>query len=75
MKQRDNYMICCDCGYAKHMFKKVYKNTAIYLCRKCALNYSKEWLEGDSLMEGVEVLNTFVKGDCGFDVVGIVAII
>ena len=25
-------------------------------------------------MESVEVLNTFVKGDCGFDIVGIVAI-
>ena len=42
MKQRDNYMICCDCGYAKHMFKKVYKNTAICLCRKCALKLYTE---------------------------------
>lgn len=39
MTGRDNYMLCCSCGYAvkeKNIFKKVYKNTAICLCRKCA---------------------------------------
>lgn len=51
MKERDNYMLCCDCGYAvkeKNMFKKVYKNTAICLCRKCAkelINETQEHLE------------------------------
>lgn len=38
-------MLCCDCGYAvkaKHMFKKVYKNTAICLYRKCALKLYTE---------------------------------
>ena len=45
MKQRDNYMLCCDCGYAvkaKNMFNKVYKNTAICLCRKCAVKLCAE---------------------------------
>ena len=45
MKQRDNYMLCCDCGYAvkeKNMFKKVYKNTAVCLCRKCAVKLCAE---------------------------------
>ncbi len=45
MKARENYMLCCDCGFAvkeKKMFKKVYKNTAICLCRKCALKLGRE---------------------------------
>lgn len=45
MRERDNYMLCCDCGYAvkeKLMFKKKYKDTAICLCRKCALKLGKE---------------------------------
>lgn len=39
MRERERYMLCCDCGYAvkeKTMFKKAYKVTAICLCRKCA---------------------------------------
>lgn len=58
MKQRDNYMICCDCGYAvkaKHMFKKVYKNTAICLCRKCALKLYTE-LEDYGIEKEIEKL-------------------
>lgn len=42
--------------------------------KSVSLIYSKEWLERDTLMEGVEVLNTFVKGGCDF-VAGIFAII
>lgn len=45
MRERENYMLCCDCGYAvkeKSMFKKAYKDTAICLCRKCALKLGKE---------------------------------
>lgn len=45
MKERNNYMLCCDCGYAvkeKTMFKRAYKNTVICLCRKCAMRLSRE---------------------------------
>ena len=45
MKERENYMLCCDCGYAfkqKSMFIKEYKNTAICLCRKCAKELVKD---------------------------------
>ena len=45
MRERDNYMLCCDCGYAvkeKNIFKKAYKNTAICLCRKCAVELCTE---------------------------------
>ena len=45
MRERDNYMLCCDCGYAvkeKNIFKKAYKNTAICLCKKCAEKLTKE---------------------------------
>jgi hypothetical protein len=48
MKQRENYMLCCDCGFAvkeKKMFKKTYQNTAICLCRKCALKLAREIAE------------------------------
>lgn len=40
MLERKNYMLCCGCGFAvkeETMFKKIYKNTAICLCRKCAV--------------------------------------
>ena len=39
MKERENYMLCCDCGFAvkkSTMFIKQYRNTAICLCKKCA---------------------------------------
>ena len=45
MRERDNYVLCCDCGYAvkqKTMFIKKYQNTAICLCRKCALKLGRE---------------------------------
>lgn len=45
MKERERYMLCCDCGYAvkeKTMFKKIYQTTAICLCRKCALKLGRE---------------------------------
>lgn len=45
MKQRENYTICSCCGYAfkqSKMFFKAYKNTAIFLCKKCAKDLSKE---------------------------------
>ncbi len=48
MKERDRYMLCCDCGYAvkqKTMFIKEYRNTAICLCRKCALKLGREIAE------------------------------
>ena len=57
MRERENYMFCCDCGYAvkeKKIFKKAYKNTAICLCRKCALKLGREiavTVEGQILNE------------------------
>lgn len=45
MKKRNNYMLCCNCGYAfkdKNIFKKAYQNTAICLCRKCAKELIKD---------------------------------
>ena len=45
MKEQNNYMLCCSCGYAvkdKNIFKKVYQNTAICLCRKCAKELVKD---------------------------------
>ena len=45
MRERSKYMLCCDCGLAvptKTMFIKKYQNTAICLCRKCALKLGGE---------------------------------
>lgn len=45
MKQRQQYMLCCDCGLAvkrSTMFIKEYQNTAICLCRKCSLKLASE---------------------------------
>ena len=45
MKERDNYMLCCDCGLAvkkSKMFIKKYQNTAVCLCKKCAVKLCKE---------------------------------
>lgn len=42
---RERYMFCCDCGNAanvKNIFKKIYPNTAICLCKKCAIKLAKE---------------------------------
>ena len=51
-------MLCCDCGCAvkeKNMFKKVYKNTAICLCRKCAMKLCTE-LADYGITKGIEKL-------------------
>lgn len=45
MRERSKYMMCCDCGYAvkqNTMFIKEYQNTAICLCRKCAVKLCTE---------------------------------
>ncbi len=45
MTEREKYILCCSCGYAvkeKNIFKKVYKNTAICLCRRCAKELIKD---------------------------------
>ena len=38
MKERNRHMLCCGCGYAvkeNTMFKKIYRNTALCLCKRC----------------------------------------
>lgn len=45
MKERENYMFCSDCGYAfkqSQLFFRKFHNTAICLCKKCAVNLCKE---------------------------------
>lgn len=45
MKERERYMLCCDCGYAykeTKIFKKAYKSAAICLCRECATKLARE---------------------------------
>lgn len=45
MKDKNRYMFCSDCGYAfkeDKIFKKAYTNTAICLCRECALKLALE---------------------------------
>ena len=45
MKERERYMLCCNCGYAvkeKNIFRKDYRNTAICLCRKCVTELAKD---------------------------------
>ena len=45
MKERENYMLCCNCGYAvkqKRMFMKAYKDVAFCLCLKCAKELREE---------------------------------
>lgn len=45
MKERENYMFCSDCGYAfkqSQLFIKKYHNTAICLCKKCAVKLCTE---------------------------------
>ena len=45
MKDKNRYMFCSDCGYAfkeDEIFKKAYTNTAICLCRECALILAQE---------------------------------
>ena len=60
MKERENYMLCCDCGYAfkqKFMFIKEYKNTAICLCRKCATKLCNE-IADYGISKGIEKLKS-----------------
>lgn len=45
MKDKNRYMFCSDCGYAfkeDEIFQKAYTNTAICLCRECALKLAHE---------------------------------
>ena len=45
MEDKNRYMFCCDCGYAfkrDDIFIKAYTNTAICLCRECALKLAQE---------------------------------
>ena len=57
LRERGAFMFCCDCGLAvktKKIFTKVYQNTAICLCRKCALKLAREiaeTVEGQMLSE------------------------
>lgn len=51
MKKREHYMFCSDCGYAfkeEEIFQKTYANTAICLCRECALKLAREIMESRS---------------------------
>lgn len=61
MKERENYMLCSDCGLAvkrSTMFIKKYQNTAICLCKKCAINLCTE-IADYGIAKGLEKL----KGD------------
>lgn len=61
MKERENYMLCSDCGLAvkrSTMFIKKYQNTAICLCKKCAINLCTEIVDY-GMARGLEKL----KGD------------
>ena len=56
-KLYDERIFCCSCGClykAERMFIKQYNNTAICLCRKCALKLGREiaeTVEGQMLSE------------------------
>ena len=66
MKERDNYMLCCDCGLAakkSKMFIKKYQNTAICLCKKCALKLYTEGLHNHSDYRNYQILPLFVHGN------------
>ena len=58
MKERNGYMLCCDCGLAvkkSTMFIKKYQNTAICLCRKCAVKLCTE-IADYGISKGLEKL-------------------
>ena len=58
MRQRDNYMFCCNCGLAikkSKMFIKKYQNTAICLCKKCAAKLCTEIIDC-GIVKGLEKL-------------------
>lgn len=62
-KLYDKRLFCCSCDYAykaEKMFIKQYDNTAICLCRKCALKLAREiaeTVEGQMLHEMKEGVN------------------
>lgn len=48
MEDKNCYVFCCDCGYAvkkEEIFQKAYANTAICLCRECALKLTREIMD------------------------------
>lgn len=48
MEEKNRYMFCCDRGYAfkeEEIFIKVYTNTAICLCRECAMKLAHEIMD------------------------------
>ena len=58
MKERENYMLCCNCGLAvkkSKMFIKKYQNTAICLCKKCAMKLYTEIVDC-GITKGLEKL-------------------
>lgn len=62
MKERENYMLCSDCGLAvkqSSMFIKKYQNTAICLCKKCAVKLCTE-IADYGIAKGLEKLK---RGD------------
>lgn len=53
MKERYHYMFCSDCGCAfeeEEIFRKTYTNTAICLCRECALKLAREIISGNGIV-------------------------
>lgn len=45
MLKQQKLMLCCDCGYAvdkDKMFIKQYQNTAICLCKTCAMKLQQD---------------------------------
>ena len=45
MRERDRYMVCCDCGEPvkeKTMFIKKFQNTGFCLCKNCTLTLGRE---------------------------------
>ena len=65
MKKRENYMLCCDCGLAvkqSKMFIKKYQNTAICLCKKCAINLCTE-IADYGMARGLEKLKGTREND------------
>ena len=57
MIQKTEFMLCCDCGHAvkeKNMFKKIYYNTAICLCKDCAEKLYNDLLKYEVACKGVD---------------------
>ena len=65
MKEKQNYMLCSDCGFAVRqstMFIKKYQNTAICLCKKCAINLCTE-IADYGIAKGLEKLKGGEQND------------